>query len=625
MGIADARRRAPHRPTRPTVRTLLLDFTAIDDAAATVSGIIAAGIVPAALEMMDAEITRAVEDFVGAGYPRDAAAVLLVELDGLEAGVRAAGRRRLVASASSTARASVRVAADDAERALLWKGRKSAFGAIARIAPDYYLHDAVVPRTRLVDVLRQVVRRSRRAAAHDDERLPRRRRQPPPADRVRRARAGDLGAGARPRATRSSRACVDGGGVLSGEHGIGLEKRDAMPLVFSPTTSTRRPGCGTRSTRRVSRTPTRSSRGEPLRRAARASRRARGSDRQAERDRRRRRARRCGRRRGRPGRVPGRTGRSAARRLTTPSRSAAPAGIVSYDPADLTVTRRRRHDGGRARRPCSAPRARSARSIRVRRARPSAGCSPSGSPGSGGFAYGPLRDQVLEVRFVTADGRLVKGGGPTVKNVSGYDLPRLLVGSFGTLGVITQVIAALPPSSALPRLVLHRRRSVSRCASGTFRPSTILWDGSTTSVLLEGNADDVAGEARACRARDRATLRSCPEVRTAAGSRCRRRPSALRPCAERVRRRAVVCGDRRRHRARRGRRSERARTLRATTRRERAAGCSARPARRTSTGSGWSCPNAALMAKVHAAFDPDGKLAPGRLPFPEPRREGDGL
>src|SRR5262249_58734220 len=142
-------------PDPPAIRTLLLEFTSIEAAAASVSGIIAAGIVPAALEMMDAEITRAVEDFVGAGYPRDAAAVLLVELDGLPAGVAAqveAVRRVGVEHGART----VRVAADDAERALLWKGRKSAFGAIARIAPDYYLHDAVVPRTRLVDVLHRV-------------------------------------------------------------------------------------------------------------------------------------------------------------------------------------------------------------------------------------------------------------------------------------------------------------------------------------------------------------------------------------------------------------------------------------------------------------------------------------
>ena len=218
-------------PDPPAVRTLLLDFTTIEDAAATVSGIIAAGIVPAALEMMDAEITRAIEDFVGAGYPRDAAAVLLVELDGLPSGVdvqvdavRAVGREH--------AARTVRVAADDAERALLWKGRKSAFGAIARIAPDYYLHDAVVPRTRLVDVLRQVYDI---AATHkltmmnvfhagDGNLHPLivfDQREPGVWDRVH--AAGDA----------ILRACVEAGGVLSGEHGIGLEKRDAMPLVFS--------------------------------------------------------------------------------------------------------------------------------------------------------------------------------------------------------------------------------------------------------------------------------------------------------------------------------------------------------------------------------------------------------
>jgi glycolate oxidase len=147
-------------PNPPVVRTLLLDFAALDDAASTVSGIIAAGIVPAALEMMDAEITRAVEDYVGAGYPRDAAAVLLVEVDGLADGVAADVDAISRVGRANGAR-SVRVARDESERALLWKGRKSAFGAIARIAPDYYLHDAVVPRTKLVEVLREVYRIAR--------------------------------------------------------------------------------------------------------------------------------------------------------------------------------------------------------------------------------------------------------------------------------------------------------------------------------------------------------------------------------------------------------------------------------------------------------------------------------
>jgi glycolate oxidase len=219
-------------PDSPAVRLLLLDFESIDDAGATVSGVIAAGVVPAALEMMDTEITAAVEDFVGAGYPRDAAAVLLVEVEGLQGGVDAQVR-----AVEEVARAhgvrNVRIAADETERALLWKGRKSAFGALARIAPDYYLHDAVVPRTKLVDVLRQV----RAIAAEQGLTIMNvfhagdgnlhpliafDAREPGIWARV--ERAGD----------EILAACVAAGGVLSGEHGIGLEKRDAMPLVFSP-------------------------------------------------------------------------------------------------------------------------------------------------------------------------------------------------------------------------------------------------------------------------------------------------------------------------------------------------------------------------------------------------------
>src|SRR5690606_33089752 len=117
--------------------------------------IIAAGVVPAAIEMMDARITRAAEEFVGAGYPTDAAAVLLVEVDGAPAAVEA--EAALVEEVGRGHRVrTVRVAADEAERALLWKGRKTAFGAVARVAPNYYLHDTVVPRTRLVEVMREV-------------------------------------------------------------------------------------------------------------------------------------------------------------------------------------------------------------------------------------------------------------------------------------------------------------------------------------------------------------------------------------------------------------------------------------------------------------------------------------
>jgi glycolate oxidase len=215
----------------PHVRTLLMDFDTVDDGAATVSDIIAAGIVPAAVEMMDQLCLQAVEAYVHAGLPVDAAAALLVEVVGLEHGV-AADVDRIVELARLRDVRSVRVAADDAERALLWKGRKSAFGAIARIKPNYYLHDTVVPRAVLPAVLRQVYDIARRHDllvlnvfhAGDGNLHPLLvfdAREPGALERVH--QAGD----------EIVRASVAAGGVLSGEHGIGLEKRDLMPLLFS--------------------------------------------------------------------------------------------------------------------------------------------------------------------------------------------------------------------------------------------------------------------------------------------------------------------------------------------------------------------------------------------------------
>jgi glycolate oxidase subunit GlcD len=231
MGIA-TRVAVRLSPDPPAVATMLCAFDSVDAAASAVSGTIAAGILPSALEMMDAQITRAVEDFVGAGYPRDAEAVLLVELDGLAGGV-AEQTDAVRDIARDHGAASTRVAANETERTLLWKGRKSAFGAIARIAPDYYLHDAVVPRTRLVEVLRRVYDI---AAEHQLVTM-----------NVFHAGDGNLhplilfdrrDAGVWERVhhagTEILETCVAAGGVLTGEHGVGIEKRDLMPLVFSP-------------------------------------------------------------------------------------------------------------------------------------------------------------------------------------------------------------------------------------------------------------------------------------------------------------------------------------------------------------------------------------------------------
>ena len=234
----------------------------------------------------------------------------------------------------------VRVAADDAERALLWKGRKSAFGAIARIAPDYYLHDAVVPRTRARRGAAARVRDRRRARPHDDERLPRRRRQPASAHRVRPPRAGHLGAGARRRQRDPADVHRRPAACSPGEHGVGhREARSDAADVLGPTISMRRRACATRSTPTVPRNPRQ---GAAARAAGAAScsgcRRARGSDRDAAG----RRGRRCGdvaaRRRRRAGRAPARTGRSADPAARPASRSRHRRASSRYDPADLTVT-----------------------------------------------------------------------------------------------------------------------------------------------------------------------------------------------------------------------------------------------------------------------------------------------
>ena len=215
----------------PEVRTLLLDFSDVRDGAAAVSAIIAQGLIPAALEMMDHRAIEVVEAFVNAGYPTEADAVLLVELDGLPGGVEnGVDIVRRVAEAHHVG--TVRLAADEAERALLWKGRKNAFGAVARIKPDYYLHDTVVPRGKLVEVLEKVYRI---ADAHNliainvfhagdgnlHPILAYDSREPGVLERVHAAGRAII------------TASIEAGGVLSGEHGIGLEKRDYMGMLFS--------------------------------------------------------------------------------------------------------------------------------------------------------------------------------------------------------------------------------------------------------------------------------------------------------------------------------------------------------------------------------------------------------
>ena len=206
-------------------------FEEVDDASAAVSGIIGAGIVPAALEMMDRLCLQAAEASVHAGYPEGAGAVLLVEVDGLSESVEeeAAEIERVCQTYRPI---EIRSATDAAERERLWAGRKGVLGALGRLAPNYYLVDGTIPRTKLVEVLAEIGRISERSGlpianllhAGDGNLHPSvlfDERKPGETQRVLEV-GGEI-----------LKLCVDVGGVLSGEHGIGLEKQQYMHLMFT--------------------------------------------------------------------------------------------------------------------------------------------------------------------------------------------------------------------------------------------------------------------------------------------------------------------------------------------------------------------------------------------------------
>jgi glycolate oxidase subunit GlcD len=215
------------------IRTLLADFTSIDAAARAVSAIIASGILPAALEMMDAPTIRAVEASIyAAGYPTDAAAVLLVELDGPAAGLDA-DVATVVKLAEDAGARTVRVAKDEAERAKLWQGRKKAFGAMGRISSHLVVQDAVVPRTKLPEMLARIhaISQEHRVTvcnvfhAGDGNLHPNIGYD-----------ANDPDESARVHAAMREimQACIDAGGTITGEHGVGIDKLPYMSALFSP-------------------------------------------------------------------------------------------------------------------------------------------------------------------------------------------------------------------------------------------------------------------------------------------------------------------------------------------------------------------------------------------------------
>ena len=220
-------------PKPTAARALLIGFVTTEDAGNCVAAVIAAGIIPGGMEMMDRPAIHAAEAFVNVGYPLDVEALLIVELDGAPAEIE-----HLIAQVEAIARehraASVRISGDDAERLAFWSGRKAAFPAVGRISPDYYCMDGTIPRGRLAQVLTGIRALSKRYGLG--------------VANVFHAGDGNLhplvlydankpGETERAEAFGSDilRLCVEVGGVLTGEHGVGVEKRDLMGTMFDET------------------------------------------------------------------------------------------------------------------------------------------------------------------------------------------------------------------------------------------------------------------------------------------------------------------------------------------------------------------------------------------------------
>lgn len=468
----------------PAVRTLLAEFAEVDDASHAVSAIIAAGVMPAALEMMDHEIIRAVEASVfAAGLPPDAGAALLIELDGIEAGLDDEARKVTSICMEYGAR-NCRLARDEAERKKLWAARKGAFGAIGRISPDSMIQDAVVPRSRLPEVLHaayEIAARNQLRIANVfhagdgnlhplicfDSRF---------ADEVRRVKEAGR---------ELMEVCVSVGGTITGEHGVGLDKRDLLPLVFSETDmnamlSVRAAfdplalcnpgkiipmlrGCGeakaiatdnTEHTDMISPHWTNSL--QPQRPNIAVQRSVESVSSVAY-----------------PSSIEELADimkHAAAKRWTVTAAGgmslfAPPSSnlivntnrldkIIDHEPADLiaiaqagvTLTTFNEHlstngqwlpldppDDGRA---------------------TLGGIIATGLAGPQQFGYGLPRGSVIGMTVVLADGSIIKAGGRVVKNVAGYDLCKLFTGSYGTLGIITELIFKLRPRPAREATVI---------------------------------------------------------------------------------------------------------------------------------------------------------------------------
>ena len=434
-------------PLSESIITMLATYDSIADAARSVSDIISAGILPTTLEMMDAMIIKAVEDSYACGYPRDAAAVLIIEVEGPTAGLKEQAMRIREICMQTNCR-DIQEAKNNDERNRLWQGRRGAFGAVARLAPNYLVNDATVPRTKLPEALAKVAEITKNYNcehgnvfhAGDGNLHPLLLFDSRDTDQLHRVeKAG----------REIMEACVKLGGTISGEHGIGLEKQEAMRLVFSeddfkaqralkrafdpdnvlnPGKVIPPPKDAGRDGKSPEPTLLEQVRGVSGNGAYASEMKAKiktaASQKQAV--------------------VPVGSGTfsrfgNLPNRDTQSLSSLSMADVIEYDPANQVIT----VGAGISLAALQEHLKANSQWLPLRPPFFSAG-STIGSLvalaacGPERMAYGAPRDLLLGLRYIDSKGVLVTAGGRVVKNVAGYDMTRLLTGSAGTLGFISE-------------------------------------------------------------------------------------------------------------------------------------------------------------------------------------------
>ncbi len=473
--------RLVHNP--PSIKTMMAVFDSLEQAGEAVSAVIAAGLVPATMEMMDQKITRIVEDYAAAGLPTDAAAVLIVEVDGYPSGL-AEQIEEVADILQAHGGRDLRIAQSAEEREQIWYARKSASGAMSRLAPNRYVVDITVPRSRLAETLREVNEicdgydlRAGHVFHAGDGNLHPLILITNPEDRhlietIHRA-AGEM-----------IEVSVRKDGSLTGEHGIGIEKREFMPLMYSGAElaamwdikqvfdprSLFNPGkmfpsqmperakspCDGRVLDTIFTPTTMEEAAQGLVALSAAHRRVRI----------------CGQSPP-PTSPPYNRGEENVWLSTT-----ALSGIKTYAPDDLYVI----VGAGTPLAELQTFLASDQKQVPLTSPWPAAtigGIVAANVNAPLRMRYGSIRDLVLAMSVVLADGRQIRAGRPVVKNVAGYDLPKVFVGSQGTLGLIADVTLKLTP---LPRVRRTVRVLVDDLARG------LVWAEQISSLALVASA-----------------------------------------------------------------------------------------------------------------------------------------